>query len=177
VNVLFIIFICIIIIFAVVCLLFMRFFYIARIRVLTFPSPGVKKILYILGEHKILHDYFYEQNFSTDELLIDSESKEKALEMLLDYCELYSKTKKLMNNYNISRDDLEKFYWNLLKLGAGQWVGDFYVAGAAIIYPTTLYYIIKNQNNINEELAYNLIIYFEQREEQNEKLITKYSCY
>ena len=41
-------------------------------------------------------------------------------------------------------DDLEKFYWNLLKLGAGQWVGDFYVAGAAIIYPTTCFFIILN---------------------------------
>jgi len=84
-----------------------------------------------------------------------------AKEALLDYCESQPAIQALMKEFHISRDDLLKFYNQIIAAGAGQWACGHWVAASAIAYPETLRYFLIRKGKDNSETAYNLIKYFE----------------
>ena len=100
----------------------------------------------------------------TKELLLGSGQSERALEALLDYCEVNPDTRKIMTEFNVSRGTLLDLYHNLLKAGAGQWVGEHYVPASALAHSHTLRYLLLHPATGRDALnqrAYNLIAHFE----------------
>ena len=100
----------------------------------------------------------------TEELLSGSDRSERALEALLDYCEVNPDTRKIMTEFNASRGPLLDLYHNLLKAGAGQWAGGHYVPVSALAHSHTLKYLLQHPSSGRDALnqkAYNLIAHFE----------------
>jgi hypothetical protein len=88
-----------------------------------------------------------------------------ALTALLDYCESQPVIEGVMNEFQVSRDDLRELYYDLLRSGAGQWVRGHYVAASALAYPEPLRYMLvrkRNDKSFTIETASNVIMYFEQ---------------
>jgi hypothetical protein len=107
-----------------------------------------------IDPNQIAKEMFSGSNRSTD-----------ALTALLDYCESQPVIEGLMNEFQISRDDLRELYYDLLRSGAGQWVCGHYVAASALAYPEPLRYMLvrkRNNGSFNIETASNVIMYFEQ---------------
>jgi hypothetical protein len=107
-----------------------------------------------IDSNQIAKEMFSGSNRSTD-----------ALTALLDYCESQPVIEGLMNEFQISRDDLRELYYDLLRSGAGQWVCGHYVAASGLAYPEPLRYMLvrkRNDKSFNIETASNVIMYFEQ---------------
>jgi hypothetical protein len=77
------------------------------------PPPPLQHVSRELGRRsrpeRIAHD-----------VLSNSDGSQKALEALLDYCEAKPDTRKVMNEFNASREILVELYGMLVKAGAGQ---------------------------------------------------------
>lgn len=101
---------------------------------------------------------------------------ERATEALLDFCENQFEIKKIMLDFQISREDMRELYDQLVATGAGQWACGHWVAASSIAYPESLKYILTRINPGNSvhsektskwletdktETVYNLIIHFE----------------
>ena len=107
-----------------------------------------------IDPNQIAKEMFSGSNHSTD-----------ALAALLDYCESQPVIERLINEFQISRDDLEELYYNLLGSGAGQWTCGHWVAASALAYPEPLRYMLvrkRNNGSFNIKTAFNVIVYFEQ---------------
>ena len=105
-------------------------------------------------------------NQTAKEIFSSSNRSTDALTALLEYCASQSAIKELMNEFQISRDDLRELYYDLLRAGAGQWVCGHYVAASALAYPEALRHILLSKANgsFNIRTSYNVIMYFEQGE-------------
>ena len=63
----------------------------------------------------------------------------------------------------VSPEQLEEYYWDLTLNGAGQWVGGYYVAVAALCFPFPLEYVLQNMTSMSiGDMASALLKYFEQ---------------
>lgn len=100
----------------------------------------------------------------------------RAMEALLDYCENQLEIKEIMNDLQISRENLRGLYGQLMAMGGGQWACGHWVAASSIAYPESLRYVL-NQLDPNDSVftegiskwqetdkvntIYNLIMHFE----------------
>lgn len=105
-----------------------------------------------------------------------TDSQEHAMETLLDYCENQFEIKEIMDDFQISREDLREVYNQLIAMGGGQWTCGHWVAASSIAYPESLRYVL-NQLDPNDSVftegisklqetdkvntIYNLIMHFE----------------
>ena len=85
-----------------------------------------------------------------------------AKDALFDYCESQPAIQALMNEFQISREDLRGLYHQLIAAGAAQWACGHWVAASALVYPKSLRYLLVRRGENNKETAYKLIMYFEQ---------------
>jgi hypothetical protein len=101
--------------------------------------------------------------FDPNQIMERTGSRRQAEEALIDYCVATERIRKVMEEYNISKDDLRQFYFELINVGAGQWRTGHWVAVSALAYPETLRYIMQARDNKSrfEETAWNLLMYFE----------------
>jgi hypothetical protein len=105
-----------------------------------------------------------------------TDSHEHAMEALLDYCENQFEIKEIMDDFQISRDDLQELYNQLTAMGGGQWTCGHWVAASSIAYPKSLKYVLtlldpndsvfkdgisKWLEKDKTETIYNLIMHFE----------------
>jgi len=89
---------------------------------------------------------------------------ERAMEALLDFCESQFEIRKIMSDFQISREDLDELYGQLARMGACQWCCGHWVAASSIAYPESLRYLLSRREpgtSVLRETAYNLIIHFE----------------
>lgn len=99
-----------------------------------------------------------------------------AMEVLLDYCENQLEIKEIMNDLQISRENLRGLYGQLMAMGGGQWACGHWVAASSIAYPESLRYVLSrldpNDSVFTEGISkwqetdkvntiYNLIMHFE----------------
>lgn len=90
-----------------------------------------------------------------------SESAEQAL---LNYCEANDEVNLVMKKFGASREDLARIYTALVGVGAGQWVGEHYVAASAIAHSHALHYLLETPIESKDqtiEKAYKLLEHFE----------------
>jgi len=98
---------------------------------------------------------------------LGSGKAQAALNALLDYCERQAPLQVVVKEFNVSREDLEELYQQLLFAGDGQWRGGHFVAAAALAYPDSLRYLLRRSREKGREegrlqtTAYNLLVYFE----------------
>lgn len=121
------------------------------------PSRQLAKISSILGKPHNADDFM-------QSLVSGDDSREKALEALLDLCESNSAIKSVMSELGSNRKTLKDIYWTLVKGGAGQWSGGHYVAASAIAYPDTLRYLLNrplNDRNSILEASFMMLERFE----------------
>lgn len=105
-----------------------------------------------------------------------TDSHEHAMEALLDYCENQFEIKQIMDDFQISRENLQELYNQLIAMGGGQWTCGHWVAASSIAYPESLHYVLnqldpndsvfmegisKWQETHNVNTIYNLIMHFE----------------
>jgi len=96
-----------------------------------------------------------------DEMLTGENRRKSAVEALLDYCEGQEAIQTIMDDFQVSRDDLREMYSELELAGAGQWACGHWVAASAIAYPEALHYVLANGVGAKLEVAFNLINHFE----------------
>jgi hypothetical protein len=84
-----------------------------------------------------------------------------AEDTLFDYCESQPGVQDVMNEFQVSRDDLREVYHLLLAAGAGQWACGHWVAASALAYPEALRYILRRRGENIMETAFNVGMYFE----------------
>jgi hypothetical protein len=104
-------------------------------------------------------------NQLAEEMFSGGNRSTDALTALFDYCESQAVIEKVMNELQVSHDDLRELYYDLLRSGAGQWVCGHYVAASALAYPEPLRYLVvrkRNNGSFDIEMASNVIMYFEQ---------------
>jgi hypothetical protein len=94
-------------------------------------------------------------------LFSDGDSKTSAESAILDYCEEQPTIQALLREFEISRQDLQELYHQLIMVGAGQWTRGHWVAASALAYPDPLRYLLMRRKEDMLETAYNLIMYFE----------------
>lgn len=87
--------------------------------------------------------------------------RDEAKNALFDYCEQQPSTKAILDEFNVSRKELEELYYKLLAAGAGQWACGHWVVASALAYPETLRYLLSRRGQREMETAYRLIMYFE----------------
>jgi len=85
----------------------------------------------------------------------------QAKSALFDYCESLPQVKAVMNEFQVSRDDLKEIYSQLIHAGAGQWSCGHWVPASALAYPESLRYIISRRGNDISDTCFDLIMYFE----------------
>lgn len=96
-----------------------------------------------------------------DEMLTGKHKRESAVEALMDYCEAQDAIQTIMNDFQVSRDDLRELYAQLELAGAGQWAGGHWVAASAIAYPEAIRYVLARGDDAKLEVAFKLIMHFE----------------
>jgi len=96
-----------------------------------------------------------------DEMLTGQDRHKSAVEALLDYCEGQEAIQTIMNDFQVSRDDLRELYSQLEVAGAGQWACGHWVAASAIAYPEALRYVLAHGDGAKLEVAFKLIMHFE----------------
>ena len=71
-----------------------------------------------------------------------------------------------MQQWDIGIEDLRNLYWELIGSGAGQLAGGHFVAASALVFGSTLEYLLesKREERSNASVVYRLIQYFEQGE-------------
>gem|GEM_PF-1204343 len=99
---------------------------------------------------------------SANDFLRDGDRRSKALDALLDYCERQAAIQEIMQEFQLSRDDLRELYEQLVSAGAGQWACGHWVAASAVAYPEALRYALTRRGRNIMETAGSLIMYFEQ---------------
>lgn len=111
------------------------------------PSRQLAKISSILGRAHTPED-------TMRSLMSGDDSRDQALEALLDFSESNRATKDVMDEFEATRDTVRNIYHILMRGGAGQWSGGHYVAASAIAYPDTLRYLLsrplQDRNSILE---------------------------
>jgi hypothetical protein len=93
------------------------------------------------------------------------EDKEDALEEYWDLCEADENISSLMQKNNLSSNDLNDFYLDLVDVGAGQWVKGHFVALSALAYGEPFYYLIESEKGDDfdedfKKVATDLLRYF-----------------
>jgi hypothetical protein len=101
-------------------------------------------------------------NQLTKEMFSGSDRTAEALNALMDYCESQTGIQAVINEFQVSREDLRELYYDLLRLGAGQWTCGHWVAASALAYPEPLRYLLVRRRDNSIETAFNVIMYFEQ---------------
>jgi hypothetical protein len=76
-----------------------------------------------------------------------AKDKEKLRNDLFDLLYSDKELKKIIEKYNISREELDKEYSDLLNNGAGQWFNGFYVVSNAFCFEETLDYLIRSKDS------------------------------
>ena len=69
-----------------------------------------------------------------DEVIARADAAEKAL---FDYCEFQPPVRAVMEDFQVSRDDLKEVYSQLIAAGAGQWSCGHWVAASALPWETS----------------------------------------
>lgn len=89
-----------------------------------------------------------------------------AKEALINYCIKNTEVLKVMNEHQISREDLLEIYDKLIAVGAGQWRCGHWIPASVLAYPETLRYILvaTKSGQRREKTAYNLMMYFDMGE-------------
>ena len=107
---------------------------------------------------------------SFKKILKTGKNKDQALDNFLDLCESDDGVIKVMENYDLTRDDLKEIYVLLEINGLGQWVKGHYAALSTIAYlEPLLFYVEATQQNISlREITYVLLEYWEGRIPQGE---------
>lgn len=106
-------------------------------------SSRLRKLeLRIAGTEQITAEY----------LLAGRTDSDQALAEFFDLCEADQYLKKLMEVERLTRADLEEVYWDLMKVGCGQWVKGHYVALSSIAYVEPLLYIVRSKRQTKEQL-------------------------
>ena len=95
-------------------------------------------------------------------LISGSNHTAEALSALIDYCESQPGIQAVINEFQVSHDDLSELYYDLLRSGAGQWTCGHWVAASALAYPEPLRYLLARRRENSIETAFNVIMYFEQ---------------
>jgi len=112
----------------------------------------------------------FDPNKIMKEILSSGDRKPSAETALLNYCEEQSTIQALLSEFNVSRQELQELYHQLIKAGAGQWIVGHWVAASALAYPNSLRYLLmRRKANMQgkadlQETAYKLIMYFERGE-------------
>jgi len=101
--------------------------------------------------------------FDPNQIIERMRIRRQAEEALIDYCVATESIQNVMDEYNISKDDLHQLYYELVNVGAGQWKTGHWVAASALAYPEALRYMMqgKDKKSPFEEIAWNLLMYFE----------------
>jgi hypothetical protein len=99
------------------------------------------------------------------DLANQQQAKNEALEEYWNLCESDKDIARLMQEYHLSRKDLNDLYMKLIHLGLGQWTNEHFVALSAIAYGEPLYYLVESQQGYRDkedikEVAYNILLYF-----------------
>ena len=119
------------------------------------PPRPLQKISQKLGKpidpNKLMEDMFS-----------NSDRKANAEEVLLDYCEQQPSIQALLEEFRVSRKDLQELYNKLIMAGAGQWTCGHWVPASALAYPESLRYILSRREENFQKTAFNLIMYFEE---------------
>jgi uncharacterized membrane-anchored protein YitT (DUF2179 family) len=118
------------------------------------PSRRLQKISQELGK-------LFDTNNVMEDIFSDGDRKTSAENALLDYCEQQPTIQVLLREHNISRQDLQLLYQQLLMAGAGQWTCGHWVAASALAYPESLRYMLTRKGENMQKTAFNLIMYFE----------------
>ena len=94
---------------------------------------------------------------------------------LFEYCEQQPEIKKILEEFQVPRENFEKLYNELASVGALQSASGHLIAASALAYPSTLRYLLNNwqidlEHNIimgdgsKQRMAYSLIMYFKRGE-------------
>lgn len=118
------------------------------------PPRSLQNISQLLGQPT-------DPNNLMEEILSGGGRRAAAENALLDYCEQQPAIKLLLKESKVSRHDLQELYYQLVAVGAGQWVGGHWVAASALAYPEALRYALGQRGKNMQKAAFNLIMYFE----------------
>ena len=96
--------------------------------------------------------------------------KDKLKNDLFDLLYSDKELKKIIEKYNISREELDKEYLDLSANGAGQWFNGFYVVSNAFCFEETLDYLIRSKDSESmSQRVTTLINFFENYKYFNSK--------
>ena len=119
-------------------------------------SSNLKRISKVLGQTT---------DFQSGDVLRSmretSSNKDKALEELLDICENDKQLSQVIEKYNSNREELKKIYSKLLINGAGQWAGGHLCCASALVFTSTLEYVLENKDSIGIQEGITIVDYFE----------------
>jgi hypothetical protein len=95
----------------------------------------------------------------------DMKAKEDALEEYWDLCESDKNVADLMQEYNLSRKDLNNIYLDLIRVGVGQWTQGHFVALSALAYSEPFNYLLESKqkklcDEEFEKVAIDILHYF-----------------
>ena len=91
----------------------------------------------------------------------DFEQKEVAEESFLDYCESQAAIQSIMDEFQISRQDLQELYHWLISEGAGQWKSRHWVPASTLAHAETLRYVLSRKELEPLHTVVKLLDYFE----------------
>lgn len=119
------------------------------------PPRSLQKISQQLGRP-------IDPNRLMEEMLSSSDRSTDAEDALFDYCEQQPSIQAILKEFQVSRQDLQELYHQLIAVGAGQWTCEHWVAASALAFPESLRYAINRKGKNMQETAFNLIMHFEQ---------------
>ena len=117
----------------------------------------IKSITYTRKVYKISKELGGNQSFS----LNDKATSKYIEEMKKLWSNEHEFLAPIIEIHEESVETLEKCYWDLSANGAGQWVGGYYVAVAALCFPVPMNYVLENLDLPKGQLASRLLDYFE----------------
>lgn len=94
------------------------------------------------------------------EILGHGNEMASAEDALLDYCEQQAPIQTLLKEFDISRNDLNELYRDLIRLGCGQWACGHWVAASALAYPESLRYVLNRRDRDRVKTANHLLQHF-----------------
>jgi hypothetical protein len=103
----------------------------------------------------------FDPSKAAEELFSYGAGKDAAVDSLLDYCEKQPAIQALLNEFHVSRNNLRELYYQLLAMGAGQWVCGHWVAASALAHPQSLRYLLNQRDTVTLEIAVKVIMHFE----------------
>lgn len=89
--------------------------------------------------------------------------RQRARDALYAYCEASPAVHAVMDEFGVTRTELDELYWQLMAVGAGQWARGHWVAASALGYPETLRYMLEGRKRGRQvpDLAFAVGMYFE----------------